>query len=295
MNDYIQRTILCPDGRAYEVRASFEYITPKIAEEYLKKNMPNNRDRDRKVLNSYKRDMSFNEWWFTGDTIKFNNRGLLCDGQNRLKGVAETGKSQTFLVIRGIPDPAVVMMDSGKMRTLKDALTIEQNDTPLNNNAMIALVKAVIGYGIGWGRNRVTKTEQIRVFERYCNEFITIKRIAPKMKSAAQAALFTALLNGVNQTTLAEYVNVFMTRNPSLKYNDDAALKWEQHIHNIEKNRGRVAYQDLFFGFQNSVYFFATGKRYQMPKKWVNRYPIKDEIASLLGKFAGTYDRETAV
>jgi len=289
MNDYIQRTMLDPTGARREVRASFEYITPEIAAEYLKKNIEHNRKIEQKRLYGYIRDMKHYSWWFTGDTIKFNERGQLCDGQFRLTAIVRSKMPQTLLVVRGVAEPAVLHMDKGKTRSLKDSLSIAQDETPLNNQAMIQLVRSVIKYCSERGHYHTTDDDVRRVFDRYSNEFITIHRIFPKnesnMNGSTQAAFFAALVSGVNQSTLAEYLKVFLSRDPSHLYNDEAALKWEKYIHNLEKNHVRMTRDSLFFGFQNSLYFFVTGKRYQMPKEWVYRYSIKEEIISLLDGF----------
>lgn len=100
-------------------------VTPYIASEMLttssgnrKLNMPN-------VLN-LKAEMTNGEYdWRTGETIKFNNNGVLKDGHHRLKAVIESGTTQTMLVFIGAVKSE--KMDTGKSRSMADSLVMSDN------------------------------------------------------------------------------------------------------------------------------------------------------------------------
>ena len=294
-NDYIQRTVLDPSGERREVRVRFEYITPAIAKQYLTKNVENNRNVQYKRVEALARDMANDAWWFTGDSIKFNERGRLCDGQYRLKAIIKSGRPQVLLVIYGVAEPAMLCMDKGKARSIKDSLYIEQNDSPLNSNAMISLIKAIIRSKSRTVSN-VTDNDVRRIYNRYANELITVSRISPQkhfgINAQTRAALFSALINGIGQEILAEWVRVFITRNPTLRYNDEAVLKWESYVHKFEGKGVKLSQETSYYGTQNSLYFFVTGKRYQVPKEWICRYPTRDQIDSVLNNQETFFNNE---
>jgi hypothetical protein len=69
--------------------------------------------------------MAGKEWRLTGDTIKFSDRGIMRDGQNRLEAcVASNAAFQTHVVF-GVPDEFFAVMDQGRNRDGSDLLAIE--------------------------------------------------------------------------------------------------------------------------------------------------------------------------
>lgn len=76
------------------------------------------------TVDTYARDMLGDRWVFNGDPIRFSATGLLLDGQQRLWAIVQSGCTQRFVVIRGLPEPAQLTMDLGKRRTPKDQLAM---------------------------------------------------------------------------------------------------------------------------------------------------------------------------
>ena len=98
-------------------------ITPQQAAQLLKRNVKNNRRLKRKK-ETYARDMRNGLWLIgTGETIKFNTRGELCDGQNRLTAVVLADVSVTVDIKTMVPEDAFKVLDSGVQRNDGDALT----------------------------------------------------------------------------------------------------------------------------------------------------------------------------
>lgn len=283
-NDYLQFCVVDPDGTAREIRLKREYITPKTAAEYLNKNVDNNRAIQAHRLDGYVRDMLHDEWFFTASPIIFDEHGNLVDGQHRLTGVIKSGKPQTFLVVRGVSDKAIFAIDKGKPRSVLDSLKIAEDDSTLCSAKMISLIKTAIKWGsCGSFGGFVSDADIRRFYGVFYNELNTIIRIFPAAReagicTATQAAFFAALLNGVSQTDLAEYLKVYRNWERSYKYNDDAAFKWKKHLVSITQKGGTLKQDLLYWGFQNSLYFFITGKKYQVPKERLYRYPIKEAV-----------------
>ncbi len=114
------------------IRARLVTITPKLAEQWLKKNTHN-----RGVVNSridqYAADMRRGEWRVNGETIKLAADGRVLDGQHRLMAVLEADVSIQSLVITGLRDEAQETMDQGRARSLADVFKLrgEKYHNPL--------------------------------------------------------------------------------------------------------------------------------------------------------------------
>lgn len=98
-------------------------VTPAIAGEWLGKNAKN-RNVSQAAVDLYATDMFNGDWNFTGEPLKFDTKGNLIDGQHRLLAVLKSGKTTSFLVVRGLAAVAQDFMDSGKKRSAADMLTL---------------------------------------------------------------------------------------------------------------------------------------------------------------------------
>jgi hypothetical protein len=96
-------------------------LTPGLAREYLDTQAPNRPKKLAKVR-QFARDMTAGNWRFTGEAIKFNDRGQMIDGQNRCQAVIDSGVTIRVLVIRGLEHETQSVMDSGTPRNTRDAL-----------------------------------------------------------------------------------------------------------------------------------------------------------------------------
>lgn len=78
-------------------------VTPELAEKFLRANSGNYRA----MRNPHKRrmvsDMLSGDWSFTNATIAFDTDGNLVDGQHRLDAIVESGMSNWFLIVNGMP------------------------------------------------------------------------------------------------------------------------------------------------------------------------------------------------
>jgi len=108
---------------AETVEAGVQVITPSIAEQWLGKNKTNRNVRERLVA-AYARDMQAGRWRLSGESIKFALDGRLIDGQHRLQAVVRSGVPVTMLVVRGLDEDVMDVLDSGASRTAGDALRL---------------------------------------------------------------------------------------------------------------------------------------------------------------------------
>lgn len=105
--------------------ALFEKISPETAEHYLSFNESNRTQAASRIL-SYANQMAGDKWVENGETIKFDQDGMLIDGQNRLMAIVRAGKENPgfegveMLVVRGLPPVAKDTVDQGKPRSMGD-------------------------------------------------------------------------------------------------------------------------------------------------------------------------------
>lgn len=121
--------------------ASVVFVTPEMADRWLKVNNAHNRKLNPKVVNTYARDMASGAWLLTGEGIKFSTEGNLLDGQHRLAAIVKTGATIPMFVMRGVAPEAQTVMDTGRKRTSADDLSIrgEKNSTMLAATVRLAL------------------------------------------------------------------------------------------------------------------------------------------------------------
>lgn len=111
-------------------------VTPEMASEWLKKNH-SNRKINKQIVSRYARTLSEDGWRLNGDTIKFDNKDGLIDGQHRLTACVETGVSFDAFVVRGVDRDVFDTIDIGKGRTAGDALFASGRTT---NSSLVASI-----------------------------------------------------------------------------------------------------------------------------------------------------------
>lgn len=117
------------------IESKWEIITPEYAFNILTKHNPLNRCLLDGTVNSYAKQMREGKWKANGEAIIFSetkemvingvkeNTFILLNGQHRLAACAKSGIPFKSLVVRGVPTDAFDSMDTGKVRTGKDALS----------------------------------------------------------------------------------------------------------------------------------------------------------------------------
>ncbi|WZO44911.1 hypothetical protein MRBLWH13_001362 [Microbacterium sp. LWH13-1.2] len=95
-----------------------------MAVEWLAVNIDRNRNMRKSRINGYVRDIQSDRWVITGEAIKFDTAGHLIDGQNRCQAIVAAAKGAWVLVVRGISEDALVVLDSGSARNTGDMLVI---------------------------------------------------------------------------------------------------------------------------------------------------------------------------
>jgi hypothetical protein len=98
-------------------------VTPELAEEWLQKNTFN-RKRSNVLVDFYAEIMMADQWRLNGEPIIFDRTGKLQSGQHRLWACIEAETSFNTLVVWGTDPDAIYTVDTGRKRTMMDALTL---------------------------------------------------------------------------------------------------------------------------------------------------------------------------
>lgn len=112
----IERSLV-PD--APEIRE--ETITPEQAKTMLRSIVPG-KERDDKAVETYARAMRNDTWVVNGEAIKFDEKGRVLDGVQRLHACVEANKPFTTLVVRNVEAATLHTMDQHRRRTYSGVL-----------------------------------------------------------------------------------------------------------------------------------------------------------------------------
>jgi hypothetical protein len=105
-------------------RAKFQRISPVQARQWLETSL-HNRPLRQATVDRYAKDILENRWHNNGETIKFNGKGQLIDGQHRLSAVVQAGKGIPALVVHNLALECIDTVDTGRMRSLANQLAME--------------------------------------------------------------------------------------------------------------------------------------------------------------------------
>lgn len=145
------------------VTTTWETITPAKAEKMLAANNLNRTVRNG-VYNTYKSDMLADKWTLCTAPIVIYDNGNIADGQHRLWAVFDSGKTQKFLVMRGLRQPEGLNIDTGLSRNVVDAAKISGIDPHMSAK----LHSAAKGIELGSGtHDRTSNSEKIRLVEKH--------------------------------------------------------------------------------------------------------------------------------
>jgi hypothetical protein len=102
-------------------------ITPELAQWVLDTyhDSDNNRSKKPQKIKQYAADMAEGRWGKTGDTLKFSDKSLLRDGQNRLRSCVKAETPFKTHIVFGVEDHLFDVMDRGKPRSGDDVLKID--------------------------------------------------------------------------------------------------------------------------------------------------------------------------
>lgn len=138
-------------------------VTPEMAASWLQRNS-HNRDLSPARVNKYAESIIDGNWKMTYDPIRFDEKGVLLDGQHRLSAVVLAGLPITTLVVTGVESEVFDVLDSGAVRSGADILTID-GLSPRIAKATATAASLVSSYArIGTLNGAKLKKEHLRRF-----------------------------------------------------------------------------------------------------------------------------------
>lgn len=96
-------------------------VTPDLARKWLDNNH-SNRNISHHHVNSIATDILNGDWHINGDAIRLDPQGNLLDGQHRLSAIIQADQAVDTIVVYNVRPVAQTTMDTGRKRTLGDAL-----------------------------------------------------------------------------------------------------------------------------------------------------------------------------
>ena len=130
-------------------------VTPELAIKWLELNTLNRSIRD-KLVKRYARDIEGEAFLPTGQAVIFDKNGDLIDGQHRLWGVIESGRTTTFFVIWGVDPSCKDVIDTGAKRSAGDVLSFHGYT---QTSTLASTAKLLYGYVVSNGATVTTNRD----------------------------------------------------------------------------------------------------------------------------------------
>jgi hypothetical protein len=143
----------------------------------------------------YARDMTDDNWLWTGEPIQLDHDGFVRNGQHRLLAVVHSGRTQDFVVVSDIDPRAQLAIDVGRTRTVGNQMHLLK--VPSAHH-----VTAIANVVIRWRVGKMLNTHQTSVLEveRLINEepsitealamTFRVRRTIPKAPQSIMGAVY---------------------------------------------------------------------------------------------------------
>jgi hypothetical protein len=244
---------------ARAVPANVVTITPKMAEEMLGKNVKNRRV-SKHTVEAYARDMISGSWKFTGEAIKFDRDGSLQDGQHRLLACIKAEQPFTTLIVYDLDADVQEVMDTGRLRTVADALTINGQAFATRIAGAARWLNTVKVGNELWKNRRVTHAEQMSILRRHPGiaESAAFVGNAYGMSPGLLTCIHYVGANLLDNAPFAnEFVTIFITGN---SYDGCAAHAWRERLMRMKAAKTPITHMHMYKGSVHAWNLFAAGK-----------------------------------
>lgn len=262
---------------------TYEKFTPKRAEQILNSNNENNRALREGRAEAMSADMKTNRWTFCVAPIVFyENSDEMSDGQHRMWAIVDSGTTQWFIVVRGLPRPAALNIDTGLSRNIIDNARIAGIDTHLSTE-LLAVSRAVAFGDSSAQRGKksrvsMTNSEKIALAQQHEVACRWAMAHAPTgiglRSSAVVGAIARAYKHEKDLDRLAEFSRVLTTgfANGDM---DTAAITLRNKLKEM-RGVSQKQWRDMFLRIQNCIYYFCRRKKLTILKAVKDeQYPLK--------------------
>ena len=149
------------------ITAEFEMIDKKKADAYLALSLGNPRWKsEKKVIDERKvqkliNDIVAGKWNTAGDSIKFDENGYFRDGHHRLTAISRCGIPCLVLVVRNVPEEALLHIDDNSARPLYQRT--EYSKTQL---AMPGIFEILLTGNVG-SKDKISDNQKLEWLEKH--------------------------------------------------------------------------------------------------------------------------------
>lgn len=190
-------------------------ITPEMAKEMWQKRNPENRLIRKRVVSTYANVMAKGEWQLNAEGISFYENGKLRDGHHRILAIIESGATVRMQVTYGVPNESFIC-DRGLARSAGDILKMSGRGDLSSN-----YVAGTINFLVGTLQQKWIKANDATILDFTEDWGDTVKLAADiaasgatnaiGKKSSISAAIFCALICGVDEKVLRRFATVLNT------------------------------------------------------------------------------------
>ena len=159
--DTIKNSLTVLPYGGIDYRVGFVEVNAELAQALLDEANKRNRPLGNADVKKYAVYMVTGEWEINGETLVFDNKNHLVNGQHRLHAVIEAATTQqgidadfsvTFLVVCGVKPKAFDTFDQGRARKLADVLAVDGEDHAKHLAAALRFLhNRLAGRGAGAG------------------------------------------------------------------------------------------------------------------------------------------------
>lgn len=266
------------------MKLEIQSITPEMAQQYLKKNLSNNRNLRQNVVLKYARMMRKGEWKLTHEGIAIDTNNKLIDGQHRLAAIVESGCTIEMLVATEVPATTCTVINTGASRDLRDQLTLMYPDKRYSNNHIISFVRHIFQYKYHYSKDyKVTANEVSQFLESYpniCRYIVTLTSGRRSIKHGGYlAGIVAAMANGVTEEAIQSFnecVAVGAVNSSNVcKFEYKSANNFRRWYDSPNRqNHGSVGSVQMIEHTESSIYCFSAKKCHT---ELCEKYNLTDE------------------
>lgn len=192
-----------------EVSARIVFITPAVALDILAKHHAPNRAMSVASKDAYLADMVRGRWELNGETIAFDTRGKLIQGQHRMAGLAETTKQMPgfpglpFVAVFGLPTRVQETMDAGRKRSVADQLNIGQTAEGKMGTKIVSALRALYllgnaGSGGKLGGGKLTNALLMDMFKQHKDIVKSVETVYAKGDAELTISVRPAVVTAIH-------------------------------------------------------------------------------------------------
>ena len=266
-------------------KISKQLVTPEKAQCWLENNSKTNRNIKPMAVKRYAQEMRQGNWTETTDTIKFDTRGYLIDGQHRLMAIVESKVALTLYIATNLPEESIQYLDLGTSRSVRDIAKVQGKSY---HTSHFSCARNMLFFS-NVNLHCLPPHALVKFVDKYY-DFIAfaIKNPTSEINFTIKSAqvdgmVARACLNGANKQRLYEFKEVFSTGLPKRGESDYAALCLRKKITEVRDHAkvlktGGMTYKKTIVEYvQGALSHFLNNKKVTMLKGTTkNLFPVPE-------------------